>query len=339
MDIFSTGVLAAAIEAIVPEYGFLTRTFFPGYQQEVGEEIHFDVRKKSRRIAPFVSPEVQGQIVEKMGFTAKTLKPAYIKDKRVFNPNSSFTRSFGERIGGSMTPMQRLEAQVGMELADQTQMLNRRIEVMVGEVLATGKLTIEGELYPKVELDFGRDAALSVPLSGASEWGDTGISPLANLETWSQLVFSKSGVRPRKAIMTLDTYQLFAASAAVVKILDRFRDKNTLMDTTIEGDDGWYAGNIGGFDVFVYAGTYIDPLDNNEKDILPAYSCILGGDGIRGYRAYGAIRDEKAGLQAMEYYSKSWITDDPAVRYLMLQSAPIVCPMYPDAMLAAVVKQ
>lgn len=339
MDIFSTGVLRAVVEAIVPEYGFLTRTFFPGFQQEDGEEIHFDVRKKSRRIAPFVSPYVQGQIVEKQGFEAKSLRPAYIKDKRVFNPNQSFTRTFGERIGGSMSPMQRLEANVAIETQDQIDMLNRRIEVMAGEVLVRGKLTIEGELYPKVELDFGRDSDLTVSLSGTSEWGDNGVKPLTLLQTWAQTVFEKSGVRPRKVVMTLDAYQLFAASADVVKILDRYRDNNTLMDKAPEGDDGWYAGNIGGFDIFIYAGTYIDPLDNTEKDILPPYTVILGGSGIMGYRAYGAIRDEKAGLQAMPYFQKSWLVEDPAVRYLMLQSAPILVPLYPDASLTATVKQ
>jgi len=338
-DIFSTGVLGAAVEAIVPEYFFLTRTFFPGYQQEVGEEIHFDIRKKSRRIAPFVSPYVQGQLVEKQGFKTMTLKPAYVKDKRVFDPNSTFTRTFGERIGGSMTPMQRLEQQVGTELVDQIEMLNRRIEVMVGEVCATGKLTIEGELYPRVQLDFLRDVDLFVELSGAARWGQAGVSPLDDLETWAQLVFTKSGIRPRKVVMTMDSYKLFKASAAVVKIFDRLRANNTFQDTALEGDDGWYAGNIGGFDIYVYAGTYIDPMDNTPKDILPPFTVIIGGDGMKGYRAYGAIRDEKAGLQAMEYFSKSWVTEDPAVRYIMMQSAPIICPLYPDAMLTATVNQ
>jgi hypothetical protein len=141
-----------------------------------------------------------------------------------------------------------------------------------------------------------------------------------------------------KVIMTSDAFALFQNSASVVKILERMRADNTVtLDNVIEGDDGWYAGNIGGFMIWVYNGSYIDPLTNTPAKILPPYSVILGGDGIKGYRAYGAIRDEKAGLQPMEYFSKSWIVEDPPVRYLMLQSAPIVCPLYPDAMLAATV--
>lgn len=339
MDIFSTGVLSAVVEGIVPEYDFLTRTFFPGEQQQTTPTVYVDVRKKTRRIAPFVSPYVQGQLVEKQGFKTFTLEPAYIKDKRVFDPNSPFTRTYGEPIPGNLSPQQRMDANLNVELADQIDMLNRRLEVMCGEVLFSGKLTIVGELYPEVQLDFQRDAALTIDLSGTSEWGDTGIDPLANLETWAQLVFVKSGVRPRKAVMTMDSYQLFKSSASVVKIFDRMRANNTFIDTALEGDDGWYAGQIGGFDVYVYAGTYIDPMDNTSKDILPPYTVLLGGQGIQGYKAFAAIRDEKAGFQAMKYFSKSWVEEDPPVRYIMLQSAPIICPLYPDAMLAATVKQ
>lgn len=338
MDIFSTGVLVGVVEQIVPEYGYLTSTFFPGEQLEAAAEVHLDVRKKSRRISPFVSPYVQGQLVEKQGFHTMTISPAYIKDKRVFDCNAPFIRTFGEPIMGSLSPQARMEASVRTEMTDQVDMLNRRLEVMAGEVLSTGKLTIVGELYPEVELDFQRDAALTVSLTGAAEWGDTGVNPLSDLETWAQLVFTKSGVRPRNVVMTADAYALFRSSTAVVKIFDRLRDTNTVTDTAVQGDDGWNAGTIGGFNINVYGGTYIDPISNLEADILPPMTVVLGDSRMRGYKAFGAIRDERAGWQAMKYFPKSWQVEDPAVRYIMLQSAPIMCPLYPDAVLAATVK-
>jgi hypothetical protein len=339
MDIFDTGVLAATVEQIVPEYGFLTREFFPGSQVQTATTIHIDVMKKSRRIAPFVSPYVQGQLVEKQGFQTFEISPAYIKDKRVFDPNTPFTRTYGEQIMGSLSPMERLKLSLRTELEDQLAMLNRRIEVMVGEVLFRGKLTIKGELHPLIELNFQRDAALTISLTGANEWGDAGIDPIANLQSWALLVFDKSGIRPNRVVMTLDAYQLFMASASVVAWMNRYnRDGATVTPNAVEGDDGWFAGSIGGFEIFVYNGTYIDPIPNTPADILPPMTVLLGGKSIKGYRAYGAIRDEKAGLQARPYFSKSWIEEDPPVRYIMLQSAPIVAPLYPDAMLAATVK-
>lgn len=58
---------------------------------------------------------------------------------------------------------------------------------------------------------------------------------------------------------------------------------------------------------------------------------------LLGYQAFGAIRDEAAGYQAMSFFPKSWVEQDPAVRYLMLQSAPLVVPYRPNASLAATV--
>ena len=37
--------------------------------------------------------------VESLGYTTKTFKPAYIKDKRVFDPELPLKRAVGERIG------------------------------------------------------------------------------------------------------------------------------------------------------------------------------------------------------------------------------------------------
>lgn len=340
MDIFDTAVLAAATEDIVPEYGYLTRTFAPGEQVQTTPTITIDVRKKSRRIAPFVSPYVQGQLVEKMGFRSFEISPAYIKDKRVFDPNTPFTRTFGEAIPGNMSPMERLRLSLRTELQDQQDMLARRLEVMVGEVLVRGKLTIQGELHPLIELDFSRDAALTVALTGTDEWGDTGVDPIADLQAWALLVFEKSGVRPNRVTMTLDAYQLFMSTQAVKDWLELFnRPPNTTVNqNAVQGDDGWYAGSIGGFEIYVYNGTYIDPITNTQQNILPAMTVILGDSRMRMYKAFGAIRDEKAGLQARRSFTKSWIDEDPPVRYIMMQSAPIIAPLYPDAMLAANVK-
>lgn len=341
MDIFSVGVLNRVVEQLVPEFGYMTQTFFPGEQIEQGTVVHMDVRKRSRRISPFVSPYVQGQIVEKVGFTTQLIEPAYIKDKRVFDPNTPFVRSFGEPLNGNLSPQARLDAMVRNESQDQLNMLNRRLEVMAAEVVLTGKLTIEGELYPRVQLDFKRDTDLTVNLSGAAEWGDTGVGPLTSLRTWASLVFSKSGIRPRRVTMTQDAFELFMASDEVTNILERFRAQNTVNEVTqtVDSNDGYSAGSIGGFDLYVYGGTYIDPLDNTEKSMLPPYTVILGDNRMQGYKAFAAIRDEAAGLQARRQFQKSWVEQDPPVRYLMMQSAPIMAPLYPDAVLAATVKQ
>jgi hypothetical protein len=90
-------------------------------------------------------------------------------------------------------------------------------------------------------------------------------------------------------------------------------------------------GTIDGFNVYVYSSWYVDPADGNEKPILPVGTLMMLSPAMEGVRAYGAIRDEEAGLQPVPYYVKSWTEPDPSVRFLMMQSAPLLVPYRPNA--------
>jgi hypothetical protein len=85
-------------------------------------------------------------------------------------------------------------------------------------------------------------------------------------------------------------------------------------------------GTLDSFTIYVYQAWYVDPADGVEKPILPADSIIMTSPMLAGVRAFGAIRDEEAGLQALPQFVKSWIEPDPSVRFILLQSAPLVVP-------------
>ena len=76
--------------------------------------------------------------------------------------NRPLKRSPGEPIGGNMSPADRQRALVALDMQDQLNMLNRRLEVMAGQVLVTGMATISGDKYPTVVVNFGRDPNNSV---------------------------------------------------------------------------------------------------------------------------------------------------------------------------------
>lgn len=337
MDLFSTNVLAAAVGSLITPQTFLLDNFFPTIQTEQSEEIHFDIDTGKRRVAPFVSPVVAGQVVASRGFHTATFKPAYIKDKRVFDVNRPFKRAMGEQIGGALSPDNRLRAMLATELEDQIGMVTRRMELMAAQAMRTGKVIVTGDQYPTVEVDFQRDAALTVALTTTARWGESGVKPLDNLQTWSLLVTQKSGARPRTVVMDVEAWKLFAADADVQKQLDRFRGNATL-EPVKTGAGGSYMGSVGDFDIYVYADWYVDPADGQEKPILPAYTVLLTSQEVQGTRAFGAIRDEAAGFQAVPYFAKSWVSEDPAVRYLLMQSAPLTVPYRVNASMGVTVR-
>lgn len=337
MDIFTTGVLQRVVAELPAPAPFVLNSFFRTEQRETSEEIHFDVDTGKRRLAPFVSPIVAGQVVASRGFRTSTFKPAYIKDKRVFDSNRPFKRAMGERIGGDMAPAQRLQALLAFDLQDQLEMLTRRLEVMAVEALRRGKVTVEGDLYPTVELDFGRDATLTKALLTTARWGESGVSPLDDLQAWSLLVTEKSGATANTVVMDIEAWKLFAADAKVQKLLDRFRGADQL-NPTVTGEGGRFMGNVGDFDIWVYAGWYENPANGVLTPYLPNYTVIVTGPDLEGTRAFGAIRDEEAGFQALPYFAKSWVEKDPAVRYLLMQSAPLTVPYRVNASLCATVR-
>lgn len=337
MDLFTTGVLASVLAQLPSPAPFILNSFFRTLQTEVSEEIHFDLDTGSRRLAPFVSPIMAGQVVQSKGYQTKTFKPAYVKDKRVFTADRPFKRVAGEQIGGNLAPAQRLQLMLASELNDQIAMLTRRQEVMAIEALRTGKVTVAGDLYPTVEVNFGRDAALTKTLAAGDRWGEAGVDPLDDVQAWSLLVTEKSGAAANTLVMDIEAWKLFSASAKVQKLLDRFRGSDQL-NPTVTGEGGRYMGNIGDMDIWVYVGWYEDPATSTLKPFLPAHTVIVTGPDLEGTRAYGAIRDEAAGLQPLPYFAKSWVEQDPAVRYLLLQSAPLTVPYRVNASLCATVR-
>lgn len=326
-DVFSTNYMMGVLESLEKPSSFLLDRFFPFVQTETSEEIHFDVIDKTRRLAPFVSPVVAGKVQQQLGHTTKTFKPAYVKPKTPFDPSRPLKRAAGENIGGNLSPMQRIQMAMVQTIADHRDQIFRRLEVMAGEALRTGKLTIAGEDYPTVELDFGRHANNSVTLTTTARWGEDGVSPLADVETWAMGVLQRSGAKPTDVIMDVDAWKLFSSDATVKERLDTRRVTNAVMQMGGPADvGGTYMGSIDGYNLFVYADWYIDPADGQEKPVLPSHTVLLGGSRIEGVRAFGAIRDEEAGYQAMPIFVKSWVEKDPSVRYVLSQSAPLVVP-------------
>lgn len=325
MDIFTIGVLRRVVQELPPPEPFFLNRYFREEQREESEEIHFDVANSKRRIAPFVAPIVAGKVVQSLGYITKTFKPAYVKDKRVFDSSRPLKRVIGEKIGGEISAAQRLNILLANDLQDQLDMLTRRQELMAIEALRTGKVTVTGDNYPTVVVDFGRHADLTKVLTLGARWGEAGVEPLTDIEAWGLLVAKHSGVAATEVTMDTKAWQLFSASEKVQKLLDRFRGKSTLAETLSPRSGGIYMGSDGVRDYFVHNDWYEDESGATQQH-LPDYTVIMTGPGLDGVRCYGAIKDEKAGFQALPYFAKSWPEEDPAVRYLLMQSAPLPVP-------------
>lgn len=342
MDLYSTYNLNRVVERLVPNPTFFLDTFFPGVITSDKEEIYFDVVNNVRRLTPFVSPLRAGKLIEDRGYSTRSFKPAYVKDKRVHTPTKALKRRAGETLGGSLTPEQRLAARLAQDLQDQRDMLFARLEAMAAEAVMYGKQTIIGDGVDAL-VDFQRDPELTITLTGAAKWNDAGkTTQTDDLELWSQLLLAKSGSGSGIFVMDVGAFNLLKRDNRLQKLMDRLYKPGdgSMMDLAprfkVEGAQ--YKGNLGDFEVWVYNNVLVDPANGVSSNLIPANTVIMASPtNLDGVRHFGAIQDIQAGLQPREMFVKSWIEEEPSARYLLLQSAPLLVPYRTNASLIATV--
>lgn len=332
LDIYSTAFVNRVVDELIPVPTVFLDLFFPEVLQHDTEEVYIDKLTDKPRMTPFVHPLHEGKVVDSLGYSTKVVAPAYLKDLRVHNPLKALKRRAGEQLTGALTPAQRQQANIVADLADQRRMFTRRLEVMAIEAIRDGKCTIKGEGFDNL-VDFGRDSALTVTLTGADKW-DAGTPPdiATQLENFSQLIADRDG-NVEAVIMDSKAWNLMRKNPGVKELLDIRRGDNS--DLIISPETAirvgvQYKGMFGNFPIWVYSGSYIDPADGLTKKYMPDNTVVLAGRRVEGVRHYGAIMDVDV-LVAREMYAQTWTERNPSRRLMMMESAPLLVPYRPNS--------
>lgn len=336
-DLYSTATLLDVVRVVPVESAYWLDNFFGRVMTFTTEEIMFDRVVTNRRLAPFVSPVVQGRVMRSQGYETRVFRPAYSKPKHVVDPNRVFTRMAGEAIGGNMSPAARWNAAVVENMREERDSLNRLFNWMAAMSVIHGKVTISGEDYETQVVDFGRDPGLTYIPTTTARWGEADADPLSDIARLRKLAFQKSGSVINRLTMGLDAFDLFFADQKVKDLLkDNSVSVSRTSDSTLSAMGSTdtpfeYRGVLQGangqgrIEVYTYDEQYEDQ-NNVTQSIMSSYDVIGTGPGIRGVRCFGAIRDKRAGLQAIPMFPKMWDQEDPSVTYTMTQSAPLMVP-------------
>jgi hypothetical protein len=351
MNIYSTGAIAQVVRTIQPVRPFLFQSVFRNKVFARGKEILFDVEIGRRRVSPFVAPRLPGKLVNSKGYRTDRIEPANIKDVRVLDPDRVLSRQAGEPIGGApaLDPGQREQALLRQELQDMADMYWRRQEVMAADALIDGIVTVTGDGYDAVTVNYGRAAGHSVTLTSTARWTtddvaiQSGVSPIANVETWRSTALQNSGLPMTDIVFTPDAWRIFKKDP----------DFKTAVDTTLRGTtaaanfspEGMEGGELVGYlnnqtRLWQYQNWYVDPADDTEKVVLPAYSVVMfnnSPDGAQS-RGYGVIQDALLGYPSVEWASRAFVPNDPAVTHIIGQGAPLPILSRPNATFYAKVK-
>jgi hypothetical protein len=344
--IYDTNVLIQVVPNLKTAQTFLLDTFFPNIVMADSEFVSIDVDVGVRRMAPFISPLVEGQLVEQRRIQTNTFRPAYIKDKRAPDLRKPVRRMIGERIGGELTGAEREMANLEFEMTDQIDVLTRRLEWMAAQALLTGTVTIQGEGFPTSLIDFGRYSGMTVALTGNNQWGQGTMladnkdpKPTQNIEDWQQLILQQSGAQATEIVFTKTAWLLFLRAEGVQGAIyyPRLGESGNVLDPGARIRKGAvYKGVWGQYNLWLYNDWYVD-VNGVEQPMLPDGTVIMSGPEMMGTRAFGQILDPMFNYAALPFAPKTWVENDPPQRLMMMQSAPVVIPSRVNACLAATV--
>jgi len=316
-----TTTLLALIAGLMRHDTFLLNLIFPNVVTFGTSEIAFDQLDETHKLAPFVSPYVAGKARSSEGSVLRKLKPAYVKPKNVVDPERVLVRKAGEAVAGSLTSEQRANA-IRVDILDQQRrQIMSRMEWMAAQLLRTGKILVSGDDYPTVEVDFGRDSDNTIALSGGARWTvEASRDPNADLRDWMRLMDAPC----THIIMGGEALSLYLSDEKTQKLIDSRRGSATVLEMAPSQMFATFVGRLGagGPEIWEYSGWYHNEA-GEKTTFIAEDEVLLVSTGAPGVRAYGAILDGKANYQALEMFPKNWVSDDPALEYIMTQSAPL----------------
>lgn len=338
--IYSSRQLAEVVRPLDRPQQFLVDLFFPGARVFDTRRVDFHVLNMAREVAKYVHPDSVAAPQAERGFKIDSFEPAYLKPLTPLKPSGMMDIRPGERIGGEMSPLERRADRISQILLDHEAQIMRRIEAMASTILATGAITVVSDEFPTATINFGRDAGQTLALTTTARWGESGVSPSANLRSWAATVATNSGAVVDTCVMGGAAFELLVAEDAFRDRLDNRRQSGGSLEMfqAPKGSDAWgsYQGTVGNVDYFTYSQPYTE--GGVAKNMMHDHGVILGSRRqMQGVVTYGAILDDEA-LVPAQWWSKMYRVHNPSRVFIESASAPLPVPSRVNAAMYAQVR-
>lgn len=338
-DIYSHKEISAVLSEVVPYQPQLI-THFGNVINFDTETIDFDKIDDDLRVSIYVDPKVSAKQMREQGFSTKTYRAPYTKQKASVTSENLWKRSAGEPINNFASPSQKYLATLVAKADKMRTQHARLLEVAASELLLNGTYTASSDLYPTpVVIDFERKASNSLNFAtlnanggtGKRVWGSTGgtatVSPVADLEEFldncqehvdtiymSDNAWKQFQLDPKfeKAVDTT----VRNASQSIFEVMPK--------QGTIQGLKyrGMLASN--GTAIWTYNGTYKHPVSGVITKYIPDGYVLGVPSSAFGTVAYGAIQHGEAGYQSVDMFWNMWMDEEFGVPYIQMQSAPML---------------
>lgn len=346
IDMFQPRVMRAALEQLKEPRQFLRPLFFSTVETQETEHVDVDVITEGRRLAPFVSPNGPGKLVEREGYTTSTVTPPMVAPKMVVTIPDLQNRVPGEHVYAQKSAEERLGEIVRRDLRTLENSIARTEEWMCAQALFNSAIAISGDDVTRT-ITFSRDSSVTKGLLGASDrWSAATADIPKQIRGWRRDIIKLCGLAPDVMIASPEAIDAMLANDLLLGTSTKGGQLNTLslnmgqLYPQIRESGAVFIGMFAGtnIEIWSYDEWYIDPATGTEKPMVPEKTILLGSTRARTAMRYGAV-GVKAGdgiaLIADSRVPESWVTQEPAVRHLKVSSRPLPVPIQNNAFLTA----
>jgi hypothetical protein len=339
INLYDPRTMLTALKTALPAQTFIRDMFFRNRDAVNTEHVDIDIVKGNRKMAPFVAPLKSGSVMARDGYTTNSYKPAMLKPKRAASDVDWMKRLPGEAVYSGMGPDERAAKLYIEDLLYLDQAITRREEWMCVKALTEGQVPQKGD---------GVDEVVEYPLTittleAADKWTASTGKALTKLRETRRAMVQSCGIAPNTAIMGKTALEAFLVNAEVAA----FSDKNKILLTEIEpqlpvatletmGVIYWGYMRDTGLYVYSYDEWYLDEATGTEKPMIDDNLVLLGNPAARTSLMYGAWTeaDRRTGsivTHVGDRVPRSWVEDDPSIRWVQMVSRPLPVPHQVDA--------
>lgn len=339
MDLlYDRATLQQVLDRTKRPYTHLRDTFFSNVIEHQTEHFGFDVVKGGEQIAPFVHPEIGGKMLDKTGYETKIFTPPEVSPEKIITSKDVQSRLAGEQINSRDSIDTRQRRQVVRFLRELDWSISRREEIMCAEIMTTGKLTIEGDGYPRRVLNFWDQLSPAEQpyvdigaVDSTRYWDEANANIIDDLIDAADRVEDNSNASARMVYLGAGAAAAFRANKTLWEKMDNRRINPGELATRRLGGGVRYLGTLldSGLEVYTYRGHYRDPAAGLRKPLIPDNLAVVGSPEVRTSMNYGLITLNDGPEGDFYEVARSRVPDSwmqrkkPAGRILQIKSRPM----------------
>ena len=335
-DYYEPKLLMGVIKNTVPLRTFFKVRFFSNHVTFPTEKVSFEYQEGKRRLAPYVSPRIGSEAIERDEYSVISYSTPFISPSRVITNDTLAQKLLGEATWNSgMTPEDRAAKIAAQDIVDLQDTIWRREEYMCARVKQDGRLTIKGRgVNETVDYGFENIAVLDA----SDRWTPT-FDIMGQLKTIAGEM-RKDGINPDMLILGSSAADMLLKNERFLKLLDNRRvEIGEIKPSELENGIGYLGrmivpGTV--FDLYTYEEWVPDTTDlddNGEPKLKPMVdpeTVIIQSSREKNSMLYGAITYVDRGgefvTQMTEYVPRRWWTENPSQKFVSISSRPLPMP-------------